>query len=87
MIISDLSYLEVVAEASAVVGGKKKNREQKIKLPKTLIGDLNLTQQTNVAVVTQVANATSAAVSKDGDATSEATAVNNLEINQANVAG
>ncbi len=90
MIISDLSHLEVVSEASSVVGGNgkhgKKHKVKNFKLPKTLIGNLNLTQQSNVAVVTQTANASSASiVTGKGDAISEANAVNVSTIEQANV--
>ena len=87
MIISDLNYLEVVAEASSVVGGttQKNHKQPKVVVKFELPEIVKKLQQQNVADVKQNANAESAAVSNKGDAKSEATAVNNLDLNQANV--
>jgi hypothetical protein len=81
MIISDLNYLEVVSESSIIGGGSKKKKSGLL-----FLFPVKTTAQTNVAVVTQTANASSASiVTGKGDAISEANAVNVSTIEQANV--
>ena len=63
MIISDLNHLEVVSEASSVVGGDRKS-DKKAKVGKL---DLDLTNQSNVSVIDQ--DATAVAISYKGKAT------------------
>ncbi len=78
MIISDLNHLEVVSEASSVVGGggNKNNKYKPVKI------DLKITDQSNVSVIYQEANA--AAVTSKGNAT--ATATNTATVVQVNKA-
>jgi hypothetical protein len=84
MIISDLNYLENVAEASSVVGGGKSSK--KIKFPVVIAFPVEKTNQSNVAVVNQEANSESAAVVNGyGDAKSVANSINVSTIQQANV--
>ncbi len=77
MIISDLSYLEVVTEASSVVGGGddkgKKGKDH----------DYYKKINANVAVINQVATATAVAISYGkGDAVAKASASNYAEVEQ-----
>ncbi len=72
MIISDLNHLEVVSEASSVVGGGNNSLDFYLKF----------TKQSNVSVITQVANA--AAISTKGNA--KATATNTATVVQLNQA-
>ena len=62
MIISDLNYLEVVSEASSVVGGGKK-----FGFIKFLKLDIDITKQSNVSVINQKAEANAVSLGK-GDA-------------------
>ena len=79
MIISDLNHLEVVSEASSVVGGGKyKDKYDKLKLKI----DIDITKQSNVSIINQTA--TAVAISYKGDAT--ATAVNEAKVVQVNKA-
>ena len=78
MIISDLSYLEVASEGSSITGGKldidldiDKAQDQDVDLdldPKKL--------QTNVGILTQVANAVALGVTLNGKAIAKAKAGN-----------
>ncbi len=72
MIISDLNHLEVVSEASSVVGGGNNSLDFYLKI----------TKQANVSVIKQEANA--AAVTFKGNAT--ATATNKATVVQLNQA-
>jgi hypothetical protein len=74
MIISDLNHLEVVSEASSVVGGGKKEDYYKKYF------QLDINKQSNVSVINQTANAES--VSFDGK--SVAIAKNVAVVNQSN---
>ena len=74
MIISDLNHLEVVSEASSVVGGDGK-WNKKFKLV-----DIDITKQSNISVINQ--NAEAAALSVKGDA--KATASNTAVVFQSN---
>ena len=74
MIISDLNHLEVVSEASSVVGGDGK-WDKKFKLV-----DIDITKQSNVSVINQ--DAAAFAQSFKGDAT--ATASNVAVVEQIN---
>ena len=86
MIISDLNYLEVVAEASSVVGGGIKLKDLKVKLPAVVVFPVDITNQDNLAVVNQEANSESAAVvNGHGNAYSVANSTNVSTIEQANV--
>lgn len=73
MIISDLNYLEVVAEAPSVVGGlsKKPKVDVDVKVEPKLKQDLKI-RGTNVAFVNQVAIPTAVAVALDGKAVAKA---------------
>jgi hypothetical protein len=71
MIISDLNHLEVVSEASSVVGGGT------YKFAKF---DIDITKQSNISVINQ--NAEAAALSVKGDA--KATASNTAVVFQSN---
>lgn len=85
MIISDLTYLEVATEASSVVGGGSKKKEDKKKDDKKK-NDNYKNAKINVAIVKQDAEANSAAISgKYGKSFSVAVAKNESEVNQANV--
>ncbi len=75
MIISDLNHLEVVSEASSVIGGSGKSDK------KGKYGfDIDITKQTNVSVINQ--DAAAFAQSFKGDAT--ATASNVAVVEQTN---
>ena len=70
MIISDLNHLEVVTEASSVVGGKKghgKNGQNKdLKVNKNFVAN----NQANVSIINQVQIVTAIAIApKGGNAT------------------
>ncbi len=73
MIISDLNHLEVVSEASSVVGGGT-YKDGKF--------NLDITKQSNVSILNQTS--TAVAITKKGNAT--ATAVNNAKVVQVNKA-
>ncbi len=73
MIISDLNYLEVVAEAPSVVGGlsKKPQVDVDVEVKPKLKQDLKI-RGANVAFVNQVAIPTAVAVTLDGKAVATA---------------
>ncbi len=77
MIISDLNYLEVVAEASSVVGGGKN-----IEIIK--VNPLEIKNQANVSFLNQVATSTAVAISKEGDAEANSVAKNDATVVQLN---
>ena len=86
MIISDLSYLETVNEASNVVGGGKSKSPKKPSLVIVPV-KLDITKQTNFTKIDQEANSEAIAVSlgKGGDyATS--TAKNEANVTNVNLA-
>ena len=66
MIISDLNHLEVVSEASSVVGGGT------YKFAKF---DIDITKQSNISVINQDAAAFAQSVKGDATATASNTAV------------
>ena len=75
MIISDLNHLEVVSEASSVIGGSGKwDKKGKYGF------DIDITKQSNISVINQ--NAEAAALSVKGDA--KATASNTAVVFQSN---
>ena len=80
MIISDINHLEVVTEASSVVGGGSKKDEKKYDKYKLLKLKLDINNQSNVSVINQTATAES--VSFDGK--SVAIAKNVAVVNQSN---
>lgn len=81
MTISDLNYMEVVAEASSIVGGKKldidvkldQKQNQKVKFRGKPGKD-----KLDLEVTTQVAIPTSVAVARNGKAVAEAKGENNF---------
>ena len=75
MIISDLNHLEVVSEASSVIGGSGKwDKKGKYGF------DIDITKQTNVSIINQ--DAAAVAISYKGKAT--ATASNEAYVVQSN---
>ena len=75
MIISDLNHLEVVSEASSVIGGSGKwDKKGKYGF------DIDITKQTNVSIINQ--DAAAVAISYKGDA--KATASNTAVVFQSN---
>jgi hypothetical protein len=86
MIISDLSYLETVNEASNVVGGGSKNKSPKKRL---VIVPLNIdvTKQSNFTKIDQEANSEAVAVSLGkGNAYATSTAKNEANVVNVNIA-
>jgi len=92
MIISDLNHLEVVSEASGIVGGGCKCKSKKVEVMKPKAMKPKAKEyilipsfaQSNVSVVNQTATAVSTAISFGGDANSQAIAKNEATVVQAN---
>jgi len=88
MIISNLNYLEVVAEASGISGGRSRYADKyavdtDVKTAIKAKPIVNV-RQGNVSVINQVAVAVAVAVSIGGKAVADAQAGNNAELAQLN---
>ncbi len=81
MIISDLNHLEVVAEASSVVGGGKE-----FDIKALLVFPVKEVNQNNVSVLDQKADSTAVAISEKGNAEANSAAINSATVVQLNSA-